>query len=302
MTIYFGNGSGHLLADRRYDMALQMAEWGDFVASADLLRQGIELAPKWPPMHFHLGDALRRIGQDKDAEAAFRHYLSLDPEDKMGATVKLSIMGIVPAPDTMPEGYVRALFDQYAPRFEKSLVENLSYHTPEAIAQAVLKIRGSFDHLLDLGCGTGLGAQQFTGRAKRMTGVDIAPGMIDIARGKNIFDELHVSDFDAFFALRKGPFDLILAADVFVYIGALEYLFVQIAASLRPDGLFAFSVQSLESGTWELGADHRYAQSKSYIEDCAKSAGLDIVSREDTDLRLDAGKPIRGMIFVCRKS
>lgn len=288
------------MADRRYDMALQFAQDGDFTAAADLLHQGIELAPGWPPMHFHLGEALRRCNEVKEAEAAFRHYLSLDPEDSMGAMIKLSIMGVIPAPDTMPEDYVRALFNQYAPRFEKSLVENLSYHTPEAIAASVLKIRASFASLLDLGCGTGLGAQQFIGHAKRMTGIDLAPGMIEIARAKNIYDVLHISGIDSFLDQTEDIYDLILAADVFVYMGALEKTFAQISSHLTQGGLFAFSVQNLSSSTWKLGEDHRYAHSKTYIETCAKAAGLDILSCENAILRQDAGKPIEGMVFVMR--
>ncbi len=301
MSIYFGNGSGNLQADRRYDMALEFTKDGDFAAAADLLRQGIELAPAWPPLHFHLGEALRRCNEAKEAEVAFRHYLALDPEDRMGAMIKLSIMGVIPAPDTMPEDYVRALFDQYAPRFEKSLVENLSYHTPEAIAASVLKIHASFDHLLDLGCGTGLGAQQFTERTTRMTGIDLAPGMIEIARAKNIYDDLQVSGIENFLDQTKDFYDLILAADVFVYIGDLKKIFKQISSRLVNYGLFAFSIQSLSNGSWKLGDDHRYAHSKTYIEECAKSAGLEILVCKNTTLRQDAGKPIEGIILIYRR-
>jgi predicted TPR repeat methyltransferase len=42
---------------------------------------------------------------------------------------------------TMPQGYVRALFDQYAPRFDKVLVNDLDYRGPEVLLKAVLAAR-----------------------------------------------------------------------------------------------------------------------------------------------------------------
>lgn len=300
--MFFGNSSGNLLADRRYDMALQLADEGDFTAASDLLRQGLEITPDWPPLHFHLGEAYRILENTDEAIAAFRDYLSLDPDDKMGATVKLSLMGAIEAPASLPVGYVQSLFDQYAPKFEKSLVENLSYHTPEFIFQDVTAINGGpFEYALDLGCGTGLAAQMFQKRVERFTGIDLAPAMIDIAKTKNIYAMLHVGDINEFLEKNTEQFDLTLSADVFVYIGALKKPFELIATQMRKNGLFAFSVQTLESGDWDLGADHRYAHSRHYIERCTQEAGLEILSWRDVPLRLDAGDFVRGLVFVCRK-
>ena len=303
MTVFFGNSSGNLLADRRYDLALQLAEEKDFEAAADLLRQGLEIAPHWPPLHFNLGEACRRAGDIEGAQTAFQNYLARDPEDKMGAAIKLSLMGVASTPATMPPAYVQSLFDQYAPKFEKSLVETLQYNTPSVIHRAVLSAtERSFEHLLDLGCGTGLAAELFAGSAARMTGVDLSPAMIEIARDKNIYNDLHVADIDAFLQKSQDIYDLVLSADVFVYIGALEKSFQNIAARMSSNALFAFSVQTLSEGNWALGADHRYAHSRTYIEDSAKRAGFQVLSCEEVVLRLDGADKINGMVFVCRKS
>lgn len=304
MELFFGGSSGHLLADRRYGLALELTEGGDYAASIDLLHQAIELAPHWPPLHFHLGEAHRLRGDMAKAIAAFKHYLALDGDDTMGATIKLSLLGEINAPASMPEGYVRSLFHQYAPKFEKCLVENLSYHIPEIIAGLVKNIRpAGFYHLLDLGCGTGLSALQFKGRAKRMTGVDLAPGMIEEAKRKGIFDDLHICNIETFLDETGAVYDLILSTDVFVYIGALETLFQKIAHVMGSEGLFAFSVQSMEDsdGDWKLGADHRYAQSKAYVERCATMAGFEVIASENTNIRLEAGEFIKGMVFICLK-
>lgn len=304
MDQYFGGSSGHILADKRYAMALQLAEWGDFTAAADLLRQGIELAPEWPPFYFQLGEALRQSGHDEDAQAALREYLKYDPADAMGATIKLSLLGALPAPPILPAGYVQSLFDQYAPHFEKTLVEKLDYHTPELLAASVRSINpGAYGRILDLGCGTGLAGKQFMADAKHLTGIDLAPRMVEETRRKNIYHELHVADVETFLANdQSAPYDLVLSADVFVYIGALENIFASVAARLAPSGLFAMSVQTLKDDDWSLGEDHRYAHSRSYLERCAAASGLEPELCDPVPLRLDAGKPVNGMIFIARKN
>lgn len=302
----FGTSSGHMLADKRYALALQLAEWGDFSASADLLRQGIELAPAWPPFYFHLGEALRKTNDFEGAGKAFEEYLIHDPADAMGAAIKLSLIGARAAPPTMPEEYVRALFHQYAPRFEKSLVENLDYHTPDEMAALVLAHKdGGFSHLLDLGCGTGLAAKFFEGRVKAMTGIDLAPGMIREARAKNIYTHLHEEKIEDFLAGTKDRYDLVLAADVFVYIGEIDAIFTQIANVMTNGGLYSFSVQTPPGGVegWILGPDHRYAHAHGYVESCLGKAGLELVRRcDDLALRLDGGKPVTGAVYLARKA
>ena len=43
----------------------------------------------------------------------------------------------------MPQAYVQALFDQYAPRFEASLVGDLGYRGPALLFKAVLSVRSA---------------------------------------------------------------------------------------------------------------------------------------------------------------
>ncbi len=302
MELFFGGSSGHLLADRRYDSALQYAQDGDMEAALDLIRQGLEMAPDWPPFHFHLGEFLWKKGENREAIASLLKYLVMDPQDKMGATVKLVLLGALPLPKTLPPSYVQSLFDQYAPRFDKVLVEDLDYRTPRFLSSAVQKITNKkFNRVLDLGCGTGLAAAQFKKHADWIEGVDLSSAMIGQAKKKEFFHALHVDTIEDFLAEPREPYDLILCADVFVYIGALEKIFTAVSAQMTDDGLFAFSVQGLSSGTWKLRQDHRYSHSQDYIESCAKGVGWNILSCENVVLRKDADLPVMGMVFVCGK-
>lgn len=303
--MFFGNGSGSATADRRYEMAVAYLRDGDYEAAEDLLSQGIEIAPSWPPLHFYLGEVRRKLERVTDAKAAFEAYLALDPADTMGAAIKLALIGATTAPDTMPAAYVAGLFDQYAPRFEHSLVEKLGYKTPELIYRAVMETQQDkpIGAILDLGCGTGLAAALFEGQTERITGVDISSGMVAQARARNIYTALHVEDISAFLERTDETYDLVLSADVFVYTGALEHIFTLIADRLCKHGLFSFSVQTPEADqtSWALGQDHRYAHARQYIEGCLKQSGMDIISRHDIDLRRDGDSIIRGQIYLSRK-
>lgn len=302
MELCFGGSSGDLFADRRYEMALQLAEGGDPGAAIDLLKDALRLAPSWPPLHFHLGDILRTQKRFHEAEAALTAYLSLDPEDKMGAGIKLALMGRAPAHDAMSRQYVRVLFDQYAPKFETCLLNNLAYQTPCHLESAVRAIKPhGYGRLLDLGCGTGLAAAPFKGEIPWIEGVDLSPAMIKEAQSKDLYHALHICDVATFLSQEKTMFDLILCADVFVYMSDLSDVFQQTASRLEKGGLFAFSVQRLEQGTWTLGEDHRFSHARPYVEQCAENAGLSTLSHIETVLRQDAGRDVEGMIFVCRK-
>ena len=62
---------------------------------------------------------------------------------------------------------------------------------------------------------------------------------------------------DAVTPMRERPnaFDLIVAADVFVYVGDLAPLFAAVGTALTADGLFAFSVETREGDGFKLEPD-----------------------------------------------
>src|SRR5262249_18163102 len=152
--------SGDLLADRRYGFAMDLAARGDRQGAVHLLSQTLEMTPDFASAWFALGDLREQLGDRPGAIAAFRSAQRTDPQDRQGAGLRLIRLG-VDAPDAMPSGYVRSLFDQYAPRFDAAL-ESLAYRAPQLLLDAIKQVchgRGQrlwFDAVLDLGCGTGL--------------------------------------------------------------------------------------------------------------------------------------------------
>src|SRR5258708_6506218 len=132
--------SGDLTADRRFEFARDLQLKGDLVAAADLLLQATELAPNFAAAWFTLGEIRLELGEHEAAIAAFRNARASDADDRHGAAVRLMRLGAEELA-AMPRGYVRALFDQYAPRFEAALPGGLPYRAPPLLFNARLVVR-----------------------------------------------------------------------------------------------------------------------------------------------------------------
>lgn len=302
---FFSRSSGIVTADRRYDYARHSAAEGDHAAAADLLAQAVAIAPDWVPAWFALGEALEATGDLAGAVAAFARALELDAEDGFGAGLRLARLGARPRPNGPPDAYVRGLFDQYADRFERHLVEDLAYCGPAVLSSAIaragvaLSRSPGFDTMLDLGCGTGLMAREMHSQCAAIDGVDIAPAMVAKARETGLYRRVDVGDVRGFLgSYADRSVDLVLAADVFVYVGALDQVFVQAARVLAPHGLFAFSVQSTPGEGFELGKDLRYLHSRLYLETRAAANDLRVVACDEASVRQDRGIPVSGLALV----
>jgi predicted TPR repeat methyltransferase len=91
-----------------------------------------------------------------------------------------------------PSAFVEALFDEYAPNFDVSLVEKLGYRVPELLAAAIeAQAPGRrFVRAIDLGCGTGLMGEQLRASVGDLIGYDISAEMLAQADAKGIYDRL----------------------------------------------------------------------------------------------------------------
>jgi predicted TPR repeat methyltransferase len=311
--------SGDLLADRRFAYAERAFADDDFVVTADLARQTLELAPGFAAGWFLLGKAMEAWAatatSDGDAarlraEAvdAFQAARQLDEEDTLGAGVRLAGLGAAEPSGAMSESYVRTLFDEYAIRFDRHLVEGLHYQAPALLRHALRRACSRalrpfrFEHALDLGCGTGLAAAALRDLCGTLGGVDLSPAMIERARRKRLYDDLSVGDLTGWLRTRSDrSADLAVAADVFVYMADLAPVFAELARVLAPGGLFAFTVQAHEGEGIRLGEDARYAHGEAHLGDLAGAAGFAVALSEPVVTRQDRGRDVPGRLMVLEK-
>ncbi len=270
---------------------------------AEVLEQALDRAPAWAAGWLTLGDWRQRQGERDASVAAFRRAATLDPGQRLGADLRLAALGAAPTPEAMPADYVRSLFDDYAPRFDHALVERLGYDAPERLA-ASLGLFGErrFAHALDLGCGTGLMGAAVRARVDRLTGFDLSDGMLKRAAGRRVYDRLAAGDVVALMAAEpENGFDLVLAADLMPYVGALAPLFAAVARVLAPGGAFAFSAERHDGAGFVLGEALRYRHAPSLIAEAAEAAGLAVLAVEPVSLRRERGVPVPGLIALAAR-
>jgi predicted TPR repeat methyltransferase len=294
--------SGDPLLDRRHEWARGLIERGEALGAADLLEETLKRAPGFIAAWFLLGQAQEEIGNRKQAVAAFRRVVALDPADRLGARLRLARLGKSTKLGAMSAAYVEILFDQYAERFDKELIEDLAYCAPELLLAALNRIAGTkqFSRVLDLGCGTGLMGEAIRPFARELVGVDLSAKMVAAAGKKHIYDRISVSHLVTFIEAEKIAFDLMLAADVFVYLLDLEPVLSASAKKLLPSGLLAFTVETHEGDKVILQDTLRFAHSESYLRSAAKVANFDIVCLEKVSTRTEKKLPVPGFLVVLR--
>ncbi len=291
--------SGDLLADRRFAYGAAAAKDGDHVAAADLFVQTLEITPDWAPAVVALGDARAALGETQAARALFERSLTLDATDVLGARARLARLGVIVPDAALSHAYVRGLFDDYAERFDSHLVGSLGYRAPDLIRAALPP--GDFKHVLDLGCGTGLMGQAVRPRCGMLAGCDLSPAMVEKARAKAIYDRLEAAELVAFLeGEAAGAADLVLAADVFVYVGDLAPVFRGVRRALAPTGWFVFTVQAHAGEGFVVGEDLRTAHSEDWLRAAAAAAGFVVDRIEAVSARHDAGRPVPGFLLVLR--
>jgi len=248
------------------------------------------------------GQIAESRGDPEAAIARYRQARSADPSDRRGASLALARLGAAPLPERAPAAHVRAVFDQYAERFDDALSNRLDYRAPELLAQALKPHLGPKPAaILDLGCGTGLAGRALRPLADRLEGIDLSPRMIERAQALNLYDRLSVGDLLEGW-LDIGSFDAVVAADVLVYVGDLDPVLRRVATWLRKEGLFAFTVERQEGEGFGIGPAQRYAHSESYLRQTAARIGFRVRALEEAATRSEGGRPVPGYVVVLGRS
>jgi predicted TPR repeat methyltransferase len=246
------------------------------------------------------GDILLKLGRLDEGVASLRRAVACgaDPEP---IRFVLASIGQETAPLMAPPGYVKNLFDKYADRFDAELVHVLRYRTPELLERLVLRHspRAPLD-ILDLGCGTGLCGQLMRPIARRLTGVDLSGNMLAHARDRDVYSELECIELTDYLARCAAEFDLVVAADVFIYLGDLTPVFDGVRRALRAGGCMAFSVEAGEQQEFELAVTRRYRHARPYLERLAAEYGFAVDAIETGVLRREAGSDVNGHLALLR--
>ncbi len=241
------------------------------------------------------------LGDVDEAVQIFEDWLGEEPDDPIAIHMLAACTGHG-IPPRASDGFVQATFDSFAASFESKLAR-LHYRAPSLIAatlaDAGLRASRELD-VLDAGCGTGLCAPLVAPYARRLTGVDLSEGMLAHAREKNVYDAIVKAELTEFLGNNAAAFDLIVSADTLVYFGDLKAVVDRAARSLRPNGLFVFTleraVDQSAGTTFRLELHGRYSHGRDYVERLLSAAGLHADVAE-AELRMESGAPVPGLVI-----
>ncbi|KAE8887072.1 hypothetical protein PF005_g19951 [Phytophthora fragariae] len=260
--------------------------------------------------------------------AGYRSILAENRDSHVRAVHSLATLEGATTTKTAAPAYVAEVFDELADTFEEKLVAHLEYRVPWQLVEALQQLSPPGftpkDSLMepewvvaDVGCGTGLCGRLLRPHVKHITGVDISPLMIEKTRVEGSYDALQTADIVPFLeACADESLDLIISADVWIYVGALEQVFELSTRKLRAaTGWMAFSIELLPSGTIESSKDDakgtslgyrlapsgRFQHSHEYITSLAKHAGFSLAVQQDISVRKESGEPIPGRIYLLQR-
>jgi predicted TPR repeat methyltransferase len=275
----------------RHDEALAAFERANAIAPS--------LAAAWTQR----GNILRDKGRLDDARHAFEQALLHRGDPELNGYFLAALSGRnVPA--QAPVGYVRRFFDEYAASFDAHLVGSLAYRAPQALVGRIIAAgERRFRSALDLGCGTGLCGPLLKPLSERLTGIDLSQRMLDRAAALRVYDALMREEIVAHLRSTNERHDLLVAADVFIYIGALGPVLEGAARVLAPDGLFAFTAEAAGDDSQDavLLPSLRYAHSERHLRALAAQQGLAVVSLVRAALRREQEREVAGLYVVLRR-
>ncbi len=285
-------------------LALFSARRLEDTAPAETLYARARQAVAADPADWDSWQAIARIaqllGRRQEARAAWRRYCDGRPEDGEAAQILLALQD-APPPPRAADRTVKDIYGRFAASYEARMRGDLKYAGPERLWAEVEAVVGERTGLriLDLGCGSGLMGACARAKARALTGIDLSPEMIELARARGIYDRLEVAEITAWLDGGGEAFDLILCCDSLIYFGALEPVMTAAAARLAPGGHFAVSMERGAHPPFRLSPETgRYSHHPDHLRAAAAAAGFAIAALAEDFLRLEYGQDVTGMYAV----
>ena len=282
-----------------------LAGQGKHAEAAEEYLRAIEQKEFRASVHENMAVSLLKLRRTDEATEMYRRWLRLDPDNPRPKHHLAGCTG-VDVPSRAPDDYVLEVFNRFASTFDARL-SALKYAAPDLVIAALAAELGTPQSqldLLDAGCGTGLcgpGARPF---ARRLAGVDLSPKMLDKARQRGVYDELHEAELTEFLSRLPAAYDAILSADTLVYFGDLSAVIAAAANALRPQGRFVFTVEKSEACDaprgFRLESHGRYSHSEDHVRGALEQSDFEVVQLREVFLRMEGHERVEGWLVVGR--
>ncbi|MBP5534319.1 MAG: methyltransferase [Alphaproteobacteria bacterium] len=159
--------------------------------------------------------------------------------------------------------------------------------------------------VLDVGCGTGMGAQplrEYT-RFGELVGVDISSNLLEIAKSKNIYSKTILSDALADIASEMYPYDILIASETLSYFKDLKQAFEILNQKLTIGGMLFFSIKrnTLTKDDVLLYPPFLYIFSENYVRNSLLKNGFEIQSIQPMQDGSDENVHDKRYFYIAKK-
>lgn len=285
-----------LAAEDLAELADRLRENGQVQAAYLCQQRASELRPEDGDWLRSLGELSHIVGKREEARRAYEALLRRQPDDAEILHLLTSLRDD-DAPPRAPDDCIRQLYQRFAAFYEDNMCDELGYEGPMHLSDVIERMLEQRRELtiLDLGCGTGLAGMAVAERAKRLVGVDLSPEMLEQAKQRGLYDELHVAEITDWLSRHDERFDLVIACDTLIYFGDLTRVMKLAAEHLNDEGAFAFSVERSDSDDFRLTDNGRYVHHPRHIQAAAEAAGMRVDAQQAAFLRMEYGEEVTGL-------
>jgi predicted TPR repeat methyltransferase len=294
--------AGELSAAALLTLTKRLREQGKVQTAYICGKRTVELEPQNTDAWYDLGEIAQCLGRREEARAAYQIFFDANPDDGEIEHLLIALRDDAP-PERASDRAILHIYKNFAASYESRMLEDLKYAGPQRMIEAVDSVIGDRSGMtvLDLGCGSGLTAVTFRPRAASLSGVDLSPEMVELARARNLHDSLEVGEATQWLNQGESLFDMIVSTDVIIYFGDLTGIVGAVTHRLKPGGVFAFSTERGTRPPFQLTDTGRYNHHPDHIRAVAAAAGLTVGCINEAFLRMEYGEEVMGLFAVLQK-
>jgi len=154
---------------------------------------------------------------------------------------------------------IAELFTESAPQYT-AITEAVEYFCPKWIAQNVHQFENLRElRVLDLACGSGLNVKALSQERAgiRAEGVDVASGMLSIARATGLYEKLYNCDLNTRLSeIPSETFDLVMVFGVLLFLNDVPLCMSECSRVLKPGGTLWATFRAFEED--DMGSPPRH--------------------------------------------
>ncbi|RSL53977.1 hypothetical protein CEP51_014793 [Fusarium floridanum] len=180
----------------------------------------------------------------------------------------------------------QAAYDDWAENYDNDMLgDSEDYVAPDIAGEYVKRYLGSRDigevRILDAGCGTGLVGASLTKKgAKHIDGIDLSPGMLQVAERSGAYETLSVANLSQPLDIPDQTYDVVVCVGTMTHGHVGPEAFDEFARIVKPGG---FIISTVRDTFWKMNG---YEEK---VKSLDKTGKLKLVSAELEDYRRGAG-------------